>query len=718
MMDIKKVIIQDGNYICDIDISSDEWKQILQDEIFMSSIYKDTLIKFYSEPEHKSTCKALGEKHNQSPQSLNGTITAFAKAVQKRLNRFEIIGTNNEPTYWIIPMYGKYIGSYFEWTLRPELVQAMEELGMTEIKNEYQKFKTLLEYFVAHLEWLINNDEEGRGYSTYINPLIRDNLFCKTGKGYNGDKIQKQVEKWSVYKNGKLCINIQYNQSIGYKAKTNYINWEGTGLNIIAYWENNTVSSLVLVDYQWWHKPAKWIELKANKSPSELGLFDNNQPNETLKAFFGRFNEHIIQWNEEQENKQKMKEIEPYKKLLESNMNLILTGTPGTGKTYLAKQIALSMLFNKQDEKELNENEKQIMEDHYCFVQFHPSYDYTDFVEGLRAEKLNGQVIFNLHNGIFKSFCKKALISQGNMDVSVLYDDLAEQIENGDVETIKLKNGNLSQKLSITIHNGDCNIHWFDQKNAGESRNAVTKQRLLKLYKKFNSLDKLNSMTNINEEIRNVIKGCNASMYWAVLNYILNQSIESDNKPYIFVIDEINRGEISKIFGELFFSIDPGYRGIKGTIKTQYANIQSNDTIFDYRLGSGWFYVPENVYIIGTMNDIDRSVESMDFAMRRRFAWKEIKAIDRISMWDGNIDEWKEDAKKRMQALNEAIEKINGLGSAYHIGSAYFLKLKNYDGDFDTLWENHLQGVLSEYLRGFPDIEDELSNLKNAYNLL
>jgi hypothetical protein len=407
-----------------------------------------------------------------------------------------------------------------------------------------------------------------------------------------------------------------------------------------------------------------------------------------------------------------------YTELLKSNMNLILTGAPGTGKTYLAKQIALSILFNKQDEKKLNENEKQILENHFCFVQFHPSYDYTDFVEGLRAEDLNGQVIFNLHNGIFKAFCKKALVSQGNMDISVLYDDLVDQIENGDIETIKLKNGNPSQKLSITTHKGDCNIHWFDQKNEGESRNAVTKQRLLKLYEKFNSLDKLNSMANINEDIRDVIKGCDTSMYWAVLNYILNQSIESDNKPYIFVIDEINRGEISKIFGELFFSIDPGYRGEKGKVQTQYANIQSNNTIYDYRLGLGWFYVPENIYIIGTMNDIDRSVESMDFAMRRRFAWEEIKAIDRIEMWNGNIDAWKEEAKERMLSLNEAIEKINGLSSAYHIGPAYFLKLENYNGDFERLWTNHLQGVLSEYLRGFPNIEEGLSNLKNAYNLL
>src|SRR5690606_31586701 len=94
--------------------------------------------------------------------------------------------------------------------------------------------------------------------------------------------------------------------------------------------------------------------------------------------------------------------------------------------------------------------------------------------------------------------------------------------------------------------------------------------------------------------------------------------IDNQNNNYVFVIDEINSGEISKIFVELFFSIDPSYRGLKGAVKTQYANMyeDTNET----------FYIPENVYIIGSMNDIDRSVESFDFAMRRRFTWLEITA--------------------------------------------------------------------------------------------
>ena len=184
----------------------------------------------------------------------------------------------------------------------------------------------------------------------------------------------------------------------------------------------------------------------------------------------------------------------------------------------------------------------------------------------------------------------------------------------------------------------------------------------------------------------------------------------SENK-FVLIIDEINRAEISKVLGELFFSIDSGYRGIDGKVKTQYANLQESDDVF-----ADGFYVPENVYIIGTMNDIDRSVESMDFAMRRRFAWQEIKAEDRISMWDGNIDTYKEEAKIRMTNLNSEINKIPELGSAYCIGPAYFLKLKEYDGDFQKLWTNHIQGVLFEYLRGLPNSKDLLTKLEEKYN--
>ncbi len=216
-------------------------------------------------------------------------------------------------------------------------------------------------------------------------------------------------------------------------------------------------------------------------------------------------------------------------------------------------------------------------------------------------------------------------------------------------------------------------------------------------------------------------------------------------KPFIFIIDEINRGELSKIFGELFYAIDPGYRvsfedlkkhqngeKIIHTIRTQYANLETFGNEFDKALRAkdyGHFFVPENVYIIGTMNDIDRSVDSMDFAFRRRFAFKEITADATQSMLDEKTDEngnttglspeIAEEAKNRMARLNKAISNTCGLPSSYHIGGAYFLKLKEFEGNTETkfknLWEYHLSGLLREYLRGSENEEEKLICLKNAY---
>ena len=185
-------------------------------------------------------------------------------------------------------------------------------------------------------------------------------------------------------------------------------------------------------------------------------------------------------------------------------------------------------------------------------------------------------------------------------------------------------------------------------------------------------------------------------------------------KKFVFIIDEINRGEISKIFGELFYCIDPGYRGPKGRVLTQYQNLVPKGDVFDE--DENGFYVPENVYIIGTMNDIDRSVESMDFAFRRRFAFKEIKANENLDMLNDLGEDLSGKSKSRLINLNNKISEIEGLDSSYHIGASYFLKLKDYQGDFGKLWDYHLEGLLREYLRGMSDVETKLESLKVAYD--
>lgn len=394
-----------------------------------------------------------------------------------------------------------------------------------------------------------------------------------------------------------------------------------------------------------------------------------------------------------------------YINILKANHNLILNGAPGTGKTFLAKKIA------------------EEMKAEYKLVQFHPSYDYTDFVEGLRPIEKDGNIGFERRDGVFKEFCKRVISLQTKDNIQRPSDnennEAADNAQiwsddeiNNAIETFKvdLKSKGSIDLVSFRDNSDDVFCFSLTDRDTicveNKKPHPMSNKKILRYISKGEFAKRDTYTPTIGNYIRDnyLIKNVDNS------NSSLNNN--SPKKNFVFIIDEINRGEVSKIFGELFYSIDPGYRGEKGRVLTQYQNLVPEGDVF-----KKGFYVPENVYIIGTMNDIDRSVESMDFAFRRRFAFVEIKAEDRLSMLDELNDEsLKEKAINRLKNLNNAISKIDGLSSAYHIGASYFLKLNNYGGNFEDLWNYHLDGLLKEYLRGMRDVEEKIKELKKAYD--
>lgn len=431
---------------------------------------------------------------------------------------------------------------------------------------------------------------------------------------------------------------------------------------------------------------------------------------------------------------EEVKMIEEMTKILNLKKNIILQGAPGTGKTYRTAELALSVI-GELPSRNAGEDEKlfhkRVMDAYDAkiiklnkdgsfvnpnaqigFVTFHQSMDYEDFVEGIKPIKPDeGEMYYKVEDGFFKVMSRVATNPQQVKQEKTLnsaFDDLIQDIIDGNVKNLPMKNGSSSADLSVS---SQLTIKW-KAGNGNIDANCVSKDRLLKLCEVYDSKEKLEAITNINESIRNIIGGCNSSYYWAVANYILEKigkGIISYEKiqNYVLIIDEINRGNVSKIFGELISLLEADKR-VGGDHPLSVTLPYTKDP----------FSVPSNLFIIGTMNTTDRSVGSIDYAVRRRFAFVTLKADESAieNYYKGKDESLKNKAVELFGKVKDILSNKDNRSNDMEfddlmVGHSYFMA--ETLEELDLKWKYEVIPLLKEYqkdglLRHSIDIENAL----------
>lgn len=421
-------------------------------------------------------------------------------------------------------------------------------------------------------------------------------------------------------------------------------------------------------------------------------------------------------------------------------LNVILYGPPGTGKTYSTVDHSLAIIEQKHVELYEGEERSELRERFNALlaakriemVTFHQSMSYEDFIEGIkpRTDEDTGELSYAIEDGIFKRMAVEAafeyvLEDKGRAGTSLAFSDLfdtyvedvADQLEQGKAVEIPLRGGGKITVTEVSSHN-----NLYLKHDDGKRHYTVSKSRTEKLFAAYPDLE---SIPNIYKDFRRIIGGSNASAYWAVLNQLKQraktQTIAKaaephapstvayedkvravelidwqepelrkvDARPYVLVIDEINRGNIAGIFGELITLIE--------TDKRAGAGEGAPATLPYSKLP---FTVPPNLYIIGTMNTADRSVEALDTALRRRFSFVEMQAkVDKIEPAEG-LDV---DLRKLLTAINGRLERL--LDKDHHIGHSYFMSIEaaeDPERELRRVFKNKVLPLLEEYFYGDP----------------
>lgn len=485
--------------------------------------------------------------------------------------------------------------------------------------TEKEKFNALLEFFIN--QWEENALQEGSSWGKAA--------YGRTwaGKGY---------ENFTNYGFSDDLVNIngtelQFTFSPGFAFQQNgrnYVNWDW--LNIIP---NITVGtrkiiklSTVAVQTPKDTTPKKWMQFKRSLSANDyctVSVDSSKTPMISpvdLDTLYDNFFLLIQKFNSFS-HRQKMENITT---LLQAKQNIILTGAPGTGKTYKTAEIAVALIdginnvptYRSDVMKRYKEliSSKQVV-----FTTFHQSLDYEEFVEGLKPEvdSITKKMTYQPKDGIFKEICDKAKQKTSMDALDTAIDKFKEDCSEG---VVKVKNKSGSE-FSVTYRDGRTFRVRSDKSQAqlGEDFPA--------------SIENIKKMYEGNE-----VGIYNKTYVWGILEHLKknynagNYTVDNSDKKYLLIIDEINRGNISKVFGELITLLEKDKR-----------LDEENEITVTLPYSQEVFGVPSNLYIIGTMNTADRSIGHIDYAIRRRFSFVALKSdkgvISTYNKYDTGVKE-------------------------------------------------------------------------------
>lgn len=526
--------------------------------------------------------------------------------------------------------------------------------------------------------WRIGSND---GKTSYYSPMLKGN-YVAIGWNEIGDLEEQEIDNRKAIQNLLLDEGFKFNANNVLSRKSGEIYdfyLTATNGDIITLMDGNSVLAIgkIKSDYNYddtkpfsHYREVEWLK----KNIKDFVISDG-----TNTTFYPISKKETI--NRIELELKNTPSTNTKEEMLNNNRNIalnqILFGAPGTGKTYSTKKIAVEIIDDKIYDDNTKEDRDKILDrynklvklNQIHFTTFHQSLSYEDFIEGIKPENVDDQIKYEVKDGIFKHISEIAS-AKNDSNFDEAYNNLVKEIlDKGNDYLVLNTPKNKTFRINVNSNN---NLNLFTSENINK-QGTLTKE---KLFKQVNGHQQFNGWEGYVSSVIDYLK----------LNHNLKINDSTEQRKYVLIIDEINRGNVSSVFGELITLLEEDKR--KG-------NKEEIEVILPYSQDK--FSVPNNLYIIGTMNTADRSVEALDTALRRRFAFVEMPSqpekLNGIDL-EGAEDI---DLVQMLEIINKRIELL--IDKDHQIGHSFFINLQSID-ELKSVFKNKIIPLLEEYFFG------------------